>query len=82
MTIATTHTLTELVHECALHHPDRIALRVLGDGETVTAELTYQLLWTRAAQVAAQVAAVRRAAPARSCSTTTTITTWSRSSAA
>ena len=50
-------TLLDVLFDRATRTPDRLALRVLGDGEAVSAELSYAALWRRAGQVATAIAA-------------------------
>ena len=55
--IADATALHALLADRAQRHPERLALRVLGDGETVTAELAYGALWARASALASVLAA-------------------------
>ncbi|OBR47788.1 non-ribosomal peptide synthetase [Paraburkholderia tropica] len=50
-------TLAALLAERAIEHPDRVALRFLGDGETVTDTLTYGELDAQARRLAAHLIA-------------------------
>ena len=50
--------LSERLLERARRHPERVALRVLGDGDHVTTELTYHALWARACAVAEALTAL------------------------
>jgi amino acid adenylation domain-containing protein len=54
--ITTAQTIDQLLLDRAARVPEQIALRVLGDGETVTAELSYQALLGRAEMMAAAIA--------------------------
>jgi acyl-CoA synthetase (AMP-forming)/AMP-acid ligase II len=52
--------LPQLLHDRAHRDPDRVALTVIGNGDDVTAEVTYGELWARAQAIGH---AVRRVAP-------------------